>query len=160
MRSQFYRISGCPPRQSSILRDWVLESLLVFYALGGFRLSVPLNPRRCANVKGCHTGPKNTVHLCTAGFAETKPEHFSQGHPRTPEDTCLSPGYVGDRRGLMRQTFTFHATEEVELHVVVAHFVVLLVGEDVAVVELVVLLVGVEVVFEFAMKKRPRRALL
>jgi len=53
------------------------------------------------------------------------------------------------------QSFTFHATEEKELHIVNAHEVALVVGEDVAVVELVVLLVVVEVVFEFAMKKGP-----
>lgn len=54
------------------------------------------------------------------------------------------------------QSFAFHATEEKELHIVNAHKVALVVGEDVAVVELVVLLVVVEVVFEFAMKKAPK----
>ena len=45
--------------------------------------------------------------------------------------------------------------DELELHLLYMHKFVLVVGEDVAVVELVVLLVVVEVVFEFAMKKGP-----
>ena len=48
------------------------------------------------------------------------------------------------------QVFTFEAAREVELHVVVAHDIVLLDGEDVAVSELVLVLVVVELGFEVA----------